>query len=164
MSYYTITYGQSLIDVSVKLFDDASYTFDLINWNSSLVGIDDADLQGLEIYYEPIVKSGFKSVVTSDIIPLKSVTIKQGQSIFDVSLQLFGTTERIFEIVDFTGVVNLDSEIVGKSFSYVFENKDVPTFLNTKGINLATATITESGDFIWDGFDIIWDGTDSIIY
>ena len=164
MSYYTITYGETLIDVSTKLFGDASYVFNLIGWNSSLVGIDDTDLQGIEIYYEPIIRSGFKSVVTSDIIPLKSVTIKQGQSIFDLSLQLFGTTERIFEIVDFTGVDGIDSEIVGKSFSYVYENKDVPTFLNAKGINLTTATLTESGDFVWDGTYIIWDGANKLVY
>ena len=163
MGYYTIKYGETLIDVSTKLFEDASYIFNLINWNISLVSIADTDLQGLEIFYEPIVKSGFKSVVTSDIVPLKSVTIKQGQSIFDLSLQLFGTTERIFEVVDLTSVSSLDDEIVGKKFSYVFENKDVPVFLNNKNISLATL-VSDTGNYIWDGLDSIWDGFDDLTY
>jgi len=164
MSYYKIKYGETLIDVSTKLFGDASYTFDLINWNTSLVSIDDTNLQGLEIYYEPIVKSGFKPVVTSDIVPFKSVTIKQNQSIFDISLQLFGTTERIFEVFYLTRVSSLDDDIIGKKFIYVFENKDVPTFLNNKNIFLATASLKESGNFIWDGVYTIWDGVDDLIY
>lgn len=161
MSYYTIKYGETLFDVSTKLFGDASYTFDLINLNSNLSKVYEANLQGKEIFYNPIVTSGFKNVVTSDIIPLKSVTIKQGQSIFDLSLQLFGTIERVFEVVNLINTDSLDEVDSGITFSYVFENKDVPVFLNNKSFKIATGI---GSNFIWDGIDRIWDGENDLIY
>jgi len=99
MSYYVVKYGETLSDISVKLYGDASYVFELIKWNSTLSNISDVGIEGLNLYYEPIIKSAFKPVESVSSVVNKVVTIKENQSIFDISLQIYGTTERVFDVL-----------------------------------------------------------------
>jgi hypothetical protein len=138
MSYYVVKYGETISDISVKLYGDASYVFDLIKWNSSLTTISDIGIEGLNLYYEPIIKSAFKPVTTSSNTVNKVVTIKEKQSIFDISLQIYGTTERVFDVLNLINKEQFTDKIVGKSFSYVFENTNVPVYFNTKKVNVST--------------------------
>ena len=60
---------------------------------------------------------------------IKSVTISEGQTVEDLSLQIYGTVERVFDIIELIGVDNISSKIdrfftvmsdAGKCFSNTF--------------------------------------------
>lgn len=139
MSKYTIKYGQSIIDVSLILYNDISYVFNLINWNPAINNINSTSLAGIEIYYEPILVTDFKYVIT-DIKPIKkNVTIKDYQSIFDLSLQIYGTVENAFDVVKLAGVSDItETEMAGIIFTYDYIGTKIPKYLDSKKISIAT--------------------------
>lgn len=168
MSYYVAKYNESLSDISVKLYGDASYVFDLIGWNSSLISVSDIGIEGLNLFYEPIVKSAFKPVESASSVINKIVTIKENQSIFDISLQIYGTTERVFEVLNLTNKVELTDTLVGSSFEYVYEKTNVPVFFSTKQINISTLVFMNEPIIDYyllqeDGFYILQENNDKII-
>ena len=153
---YIIKYGESIIDVSVKLYGSAQYVFDLILWNPILNNIDNASIVGLEISYEPIITSNFKPVVTDKKPIIKNVTIKENQSVFDLSLQIYGSVENVFNILKLTGISDINEfENKGISFSYEYNPLKIPKYLIERNLSLATLIpfdkivyrIVDNGDF-----------------
>lgn len=165
MSYYLVKYKETLSDISVKLYGDASYVFDLIKWNSSLSTIADVGIEGLSLYYEPIIKSAFKPVASINGLTTKLVTIKENQSIFDISLQVYGNTERVFDVLPLINKKKVTDVIVGSYFSHVFEKTNITIYLNDKKVNLSTLSLFASNSFLLkeDGFYILQENGDKII-
>lgn len=156
MSYYTIKYGESLIDISSKLYGDISYVYDLLKWNTSINGISDTNIIGLELYYEPIVKSSFKPVVTEPKNIKKNVTISESQSVFDVSLQIYGTIEKAFDLIKLANISDInDTDLAGINFNYDFVGNKVTNYFNNRNLKIATIDKTNLGGWIletglWD--------------
>jgi hypothetical protein len=161
MSYYTALYGETFIDVAIKLYSDSTYALSLANWNNLEV---DATITGLELYYEPVVKSNFKPVVTTNVITKKSVTIKENQSIFDVSLQIYGTTERVLDVISIAGLRSIDgTNIQGTTFEYEPIKSIASNYFEKSNINITTGT-NDVNYVKDDDSNIIWDGKNEIIY
>lgn len=69
---------------------------------------------------------------------IKSVTITEGQTIEDLSLQIYGTVERVFDVVALVGVDNLSSKIAGITFSYEVDTTSLPSEIRARGLRFAT--------------------------
>jgi hypothetical protein len=166
MANYTIKYGETLLDVSMRLYSNVSYVFNLIKWNTFLNNINNTAISGLTIYYEPITKTDFKPVVTNEKVIQKNVTIRDFQSLFDVSLQIFGTTERAFEIVKKSSSENInDANTTGKVVEYFYENTKFPKYFLEKGIVISTKSPSVSTGFVIDeNGNVIWDGLNELVF
>lgn len=140
--------GQTIYDVSIAIYGTIEPVFKLLEWNNINLN---SDLSGLELYYEPVVFNGFKPVETIEENLKRLVTIKENQSIFDISLQLFGNLESIFKLGD------LDSDLTKKTIEYEINKTSVPTYFYDKKINLSTLYVV-SDNVVWDGVFDIWDG------
>lgn len=139
MSKYIVKYNESIIDISVKLYGSVNYVFDLINWNPLLIDINNGSIVGLELYYEPILISSFKSIEILNPAPKKNVTIKDFQSIFDLSLQIFGSVENVFDVVKLANIESInETENTGIIFKYDYLAFKTPKYLSEKNINIST--------------------------
>ena len=139
MSNYTIKYGESVIDVSLKLYSNVSYVYDLIKWNPILDNVNNTAIVGLTIYYEPIIINTFKPVVTINKNLKKNVTIRQNQSIFDVSLQIFGTTERVLDVLKLGNISDINNQnLANISFEYDYEAAMIPKYIFEKRYIITT--------------------------
>lgn len=165
MPNYTIKTGESIYDVSVKIYGDISYSIDLIKLNPDLVNLNNADISGLTIAYEIIEKTDFKPVKVVTESTQKLVTIGENQSVFDLSLQMYGSLDEVFKVISLSGVENLnDNEIKGVTFNYDYVNGIVQNYFNDKNIKIATKN-PNSLNYIIDQYgNIIWDYTDDLIY
>lgn len=159
MNKYTIKYGESLVDVSLKLYGDISYVFDLIKLNPILQNIDNTAIVGLEIDYNTIEKQPIIAAIKPVKKVVKNVTILDKQNIFDLSLQIYGTIENVFDVLKLSGVESInDNEIKAIQFNYNYVPLKVPKYLNDKKIIISTKS-NYSVNIIWDGTYDIWDGT-----
>ena len=146
--------NQTIYDVSIAIYGTVEPVFNLLEWNNIALN---TDLSGLELYYEPIVFNGFKPVETVDESTKRLVTIKENQSIFDISLQLFGDLESVFKLGD------LDTDLIKTTIEYEINKTSTPTFFYDKKISLSTLySINKKA--VWDGTFIIWDGNNILIY
>lgn len=141
--------NQTIYDVSIAIYGTIEPVFNLIEWNNIALN---TDLSGSQLYYEPIVFNGFKPVETVEESTKRLVTIKENQSIFDISLQLFGNLESVFKLGD------LDTDLTKTTIEYEINKTSVPTYFYDKKISLST--LYEINKIaVWDGTYIIWDGT-----
>lgn len=165
MNNYTIKYGESIFDVAIKLYGDSSYSLELVNNNPSLISLNNANITGLTIQYNPVINTEFKPVITSESVKQKLVTIRENQNLFDISLQEFGTIERVFDIISKTGIENINqTEIKGITFKYDFEKGKIQNYFNDKKIFISTKTPNKLRYIIDRDGNIIWDETDQLIY
>lgn len=146
--------GQTIYDVSIAIYGTIEPVFKLLEWNNINLN---SDLSGLELYYEPVVFAGFKPVETVEENLKRLVTIKENQSIFDISLQLFGNLESVFKLG------NLDTDLTKTTIEYEINKTSVPTYFYDKKINLSTLYVVSEG-VVWDGTFIIWDGINILKY
>jgi len=169
MNKYIIKYGESLIDVSLKIYGDISYAFDLIKLNSSITSINDTNLAGIEIVYNEIIQQPVIATIKPVEKIVKNVTILENQNIFDLSLQIFGTVEKAFSVVELTGVESINSnDLKLIKFKYDYIPLKIPKYLNDKNIKIATKSksisITQADNIVWDGVYDVWDGVYDLSY
>jgi len=166
MNKYVIKYGESLVDVSLKLYGDISYVFDLIKLNPLLENIDNTNIVGLEIVYNAIEKQPVIVAIKNTKTITKNVTIGEKQSIFDLSLQIYGSVENAFDVLKKANVESLNSvDIKGVSFNYDYIPLKIPKYLNDKKIIVSTkSNYTSLDNLVWDGSFDIWDGTFDLGY
>lgn len=68
-----------------------------------------------------------------------SVTIGEGQTVEDLSLQIYGTVERVFDVLELAGIDNLDTDpIKGITFQYESQDAAIPSAINAAGYRFAT--------------------------
>lgn len=166
MNKYVIKYGESLVDVSLKLYGDISYVFDLIKLNPTLESIDNANIVGLEIVYNVIEKQPIIVAIKNTKTITKNVTIGEKQSIFDLSLQIYGSVENAFDVVKKANVESLNSvDIKGVSFNYDYVPLKIPKYLNDKKIIVSTkSNYISLENLVWDGSFDVWDGVFDLGY
>lgn len=165
MSKYMIKYGETLIDVSLKLYGDISYVFELIKLNPTLENIDNTNIVGLQIDYNAVIKQPTIVAIKQPKKIVKNVTIGENQNIFDLSLQIYGTVEQAFSVLNITNIDSInDTEIKGINFNYDYVPLKIPKYLNDKKINVATKSNYAIGDIVWDGEFDVWDGVYDLAY
>jgi hypothetical protein len=159
MFKYVIKYGESIIDVSVKLYSNVSYVYELIKLNPILQNINNESITGLEINYEPILTNTFKPVVTTETILKKNVTIRQNQSIFDVSLQIFGTTERVLDVLKLGNISSINEQnLANINFDYEYEATIIPKYILQKGYTVSTLKSITTGRIAGVDYLLLEDG------
>lgn len=151
MAKTVVKYGESVLEVSLRLYNDIRYCIDLMAANEFIDGIADTTIEGLEIEYEPIAVSKFKAPVINNNPIVKSGTIGQGQTIEDLTLQVYGTIERVFDFLSISGIENMDqNNIVGVSFNYTPLRLIVTDFAErnkfVNGTGLTDYRVTEDGE------------------
>ena len=68
----------------------------------------------------------------------KNVTIKSSQTLFDISLQYYGSIERVFDVVNALGLDSIDSDPTGKTLTITSTNNNIYQYCLRNGITMAT--------------------------
>lgn len=135
---YTIKQGQSIFDVAVDIYGDISYTIPLIVSNPELEDVSNTDIAGMIIEYEEPTPTPFKPVKIVETTVFNSVTIGKDQTVEDIALQLYGTIERVFDVINLAGVDNISSDATGITIRYVPDQSFIPKTVAAQGIKFAT--------------------------
>jgi hypothetical protein len=108
---------QTIFDMALLAYNDASMVYDLIQDNSNIENIL-TDVVGLDVVYTPVKINKFEADSNSKKLN-NVVTIKSEQTIFDLSLQHYGDVEKVYDLVhdnDFIDNV-LTTDIVGETLT-----------------------------------------------
>lgn len=155
--------GQNIFDLALFCYNDASLVYDLIAENPTITDIS-MDLAGLTLVYTPKKVVKFEAKQNAKTLN-KVVTIVNGQSLFDLSLQYYGDVSNVYELIQnnssfleniLTGGFNSNILTVGTEKNYVVN------YYEKIGTLVGTET-PKYFDYIWDGTDDVWDGTDDLI-
>jgi hypothetical protein len=155
--------GQSIYDVALFCYNDASLVYDLISENPTITSIL-MDLTSMDLVYTPKKVIKFEAKENSNKIN-KIVTIKNTQSLFDLSLQYYGGVEFIYDLIQKNTFVDsiLSNELNGYNLADSESKNYINRFYEKSEFTVGT-NIAKSQNYIWDGIDDIWDGTDYLIY
>lgn len=154
--------GQSIFDMALICYNDASLVYDLLNENPNITDIN-MDLTGLTLFYTPKEVVKYEAKENSSKLN-KVVTIVNGQSLFDLSLQYFGDVSNIYKLIQdnsfleniLSGSFNSNNLKLGTEKNYVIN------YYNKINKTIGTET-PKQFDYIWDGIDDLWDGNNDLI-
>lgn len=77
---------------------------------------------------------------------VKSIIIKEGQTIYDVSVQLYGNIEQVYKIIaDNPDISFLHDSIAGKEIVYDEQSTDITDHFKVNLITLVSAGATGGG-------------------
>lgn len=167
ISNVTIGDGQNLFDVSLQTYGAIDYLFKLVEDNS-ISGIQATGLTGLSVEYEDTVKFENQNPVVLLQSAEKTLTVKDRQSIFDLSIQLYGDIEGAFDLIEKNpSIKNLDNNsLVGLKLNFTEQKKDFPNYFKVNNFIITSGLIgfvdglqTDDGDYIQtdDGVQITID-------
>jgi hypothetical protein len=159
--------GQTIFDLALYCYNDATLVYNLINENSFITDIL-MDLTGLTLFYTPIESVKYEAKQNTKVLN-KVVTIKQNQSLFDLSLQYYGDVESVYTLIQSNNYLDsiLSDNFNGNVLNYTSEINYVNNYYSKNLIDIATKpqiTIEESnyllqedGTYLLqeDGFKII---------
>lgn len=149
----TVKNGQSIFDVAL-LSGNIENVFTIIQDSGLDVGIS-SDFTGKTLTYtesdQPI-----KEATKVETITQKVVTIRKEQSIFDLSLQYYGSVENVYSLIQNNSFIDsiIDDEFSKNRLNYTELNTAIPLFFRTNNYVLATNKprieflLTELGEFI----------------
>lgn len=87
----------------------------------------------------------------------KNSTIKDSQTIFDLSLQLYGSIENVFDIIiNNNSIADIHHQaLAGMVIEFEEQSTDLPVYFKTKGITIATNyPIVMDARSFGDSFDL----------
>ena len=159
--------GQTIFDLALYCYNDATLVYNLINENSFITDIL-MDLTGLTLFYTPIESVKYEAKQNTKVLN-KVVTIKQNQSLFDLSLQYYGDVENVYSLIQSNTYLDsiLSDNFNGNVLNYTSEINYVNNYYSKNLINIGTKpqiTIEESNYLLQedvsyllqeDGFKII---------
>jgi hypothetical protein len=155
--------GQSIYDIALFCYNDASLVYDLISENPIITDIL-MDLTALTLVYTPkkVVKYEAKENTQK---ANKLVTIKQQQSIFDLSLQQYGSIDFVYNLVENNSFIDsiLSNDINGNVLASVNEKNYVTEFYNKNGTVVGTNTSVINYLLQENGFYILQENSGLII-
>lgn len=171
---YVAKEGQSIYDLALLLYGDASFSVKIIYDNPTL-NLDNLDIKGFSVNYDATVKAPFKApfVLSKIILPdtKPSYIVKQNQSIYDLAIMYgYGIGSVVRFIQDSPQLLNLDNTSIQNNEIIVTKIKDsLSKYLFLQGKTLATNTlfitpvVVVVGDWIlatgfWDDSGV-WDDT-----
>jgi len=69
----------------------------------------------------------------------KIVTIKDGQTIFDITLQVYGNISFVYKLIqENSNIDNINADIVNKSVVYEVQTLNLTNYFNTNQVNVST--------------------------
>lgn len=141
-----VKYGQSIFDVALICYQDASRAYDLISDNPQIDNIN-SDLTGMILSYTPATVTQ-KEALKTITVTQNNVTIGFMQSLFDVALQYYGSADRVYDVIIENGLENLASDPTGINLKYTTNNTFAPLYYRTNNITVATKPIKPTGNEI----------------
>lgn len=145
---YLCKYGESIFDLAIKLYGSVDTAFKILEDNESVISNINTDLEGVTIVYD----SDYKSTNIVPLIVIKpqvsnlSQTYKSTafQTIFDVSLQVYGNLSRIVELVHSSTLNNINTNVKGTDmFNYTVTKSKVLDWIEKTGVIFQTKTPLE---------------------
>lgn len=155
--------GQSIYDVALFCYNDATLVYDLIDENPTITSIL-MDLTAMNLVYTP--KKAIKYEAKENVNkPKKVVTIKKEQSIFDLSLQHYGGVEFFYDLIDKNSFIeNIISNELNANILTVSENKNYITEFYKKGnVEIGTNTRPINYLLLENGFYLLQENSGLII-
>lgn len=130
--------GQTIFDIALYCYNNATLAYNLINENPFITDIL-MDLTCYNLVYTPIEVVKYEAQLNTNTIN-KSVTIKKEQSLFDLSLQYYGTIENVYDIIQNNNYLDsiLTDNYNGNILNYSSEINYVNNFYNKNLINIGT--------------------------
>ena len=70
----------------------------------------------------------------------KTVTIKEGQTIFDIALQVYGDVSKVYDLIQLNSLIDniTSNDLTGLVIVYEDPKNEVSEYYNTNSINIAT--------------------------
>lgn len=148
-----VTNGQTIFDIAL-LSGNIENVYTIIQDSGLDVGIS-SDFTGETLTYtesdQPI-----KEAIKLENVKQKVVTIRKEQSIFDLSLQYYGSVEKVFDLIQNNSFIDsvVDDEFSKNVLNYTELNTAIPLFFRTNNFILGTNKprieflLTQLGDFI----------------
>lgn len=133
--------GQTIFDLALFCYNDASLVYTLIDENPTITDIG-MDLTGLTLVYTP--KKVIKYEAKQNIQKVnKVVTIRSNQSIFDLSLQYNGNVSDVYNLIQnnsfFDSIISTDFS--GNILTLSGEKNFVNDYYVKNGVNIGTLPI-----------------------
>ena len=130
--------GQTIFDIALYCYNDATLVYNLINENSIITDIL-MNLTGYTLVYTPV--EIVKNEAEQNTKKLnKIVTIKQNQSIFDLSLQYYGSIENVYDLIQSNSYFDsiLTDNFNANVLNYTSETNYVNSYFSKNLIDIAT--------------------------
>lgn len=147
---YNVKDGQNVFDVLSSIGQPIENTYAIL-FASGISLDDDISNGGAVINYTPVSETPVEVValsVSSD--PVRYYSVQQGQSIFDVILNTYGSLNMVYEFIRQNNLNGVMAKDYQKVVSYVSEDiydGTVERHLISKNINYATYTEKGGGSF-----------------
>lgn len=104
--------GQTIFDLALFCYNDASLVYDLLIENPEITHLY-MDITGMTLLYTPKKVIKYEAKENAKTVN-KVVTIKTGQNLFDLSLQHYGTIEKVYQLIQENGFL---TSILSEDFS-----------------------------------------------
>jgi hypothetical protein len=130
--------GQSIFDIALYCYNDATLVYNLINENSIITDIN-MNLTGLNLVYTPIEIIKYEAKENPNKVN-KVVTIKKEQSLFDLSLQYYGDVENVYDLIQSNSYLDsiLTDNFNANVLNYTSEVNYVNSYFSKNLIDIAT--------------------------
>lgn len=144
--------GQTIFDIALFCYNDASLVYTLISENSNITDIN-MDLTGLNLFYTPIETVKYEAKQNTQTLN-KVVTIKKEQSLFDLSLQYYGDVESVYNLIQSNSYLDsiLTDNFNANVLNYTSEINYVNSYFSKNLIDIATKpqviTVVGIGDYL----------------
>lgn len=140
MSELTAKVGQSIFDICLITYQDASRAYDLLTENPTLTGGINEVMTGAVLQYTKSIvtdKEAVKVATTSK----KLVTVPSTQTLFDIALQYYGSAEKVYNLVVQNGLGSILSDPTGITLIYSMSNTFAPIYYRKNNITVSTKPI-----------------------
>jgi hypothetical protein len=130
--------GQSIFDIALYCYNNATLVYNLINENSIITDIN-MNLTGLNLVYTPIEIIKYEAKENPNKVN-KVVTIKKEQSLFDLSLQYYGDVENVYDLIQSNSYLDsiLTDNFNANVLNYTSEVNYVNSYFSKNLIDIAT--------------------------
>jgi hypothetical protein len=130
--------GQSIFDIALYCYNDATLVYNLINENSIITDIN-MNLTGLNLVYTPIEIIKYEAKENPNKVN-KVVTIKKEQSLFDLSLQYYGAIDNVYNLIQSNSYLDsiLTDNFNANVLNYTSETNYVNSYFSKNLIDIAT--------------------------
>lgn len=163
MATITVNSSQSIFDVALVAYQDASRIYDLLTDNPHVTNVN-SDLTAVSLNYVPSVVIQNRAVL-QQVVNKSAVTIGDAQSVFDIAVQYFGGAEFVYDFID-GNIESIIDDPKGINLNYSVSNLYLPLYFRKKEYNIGSKyPYTDPGNILLqdngysllqdDGFEIL---------
>lgn len=138
---YTVSYGQTIFDVALIAYSDASLVYRLMAENPQIENIN-SDLTGMELSFTQVTSSNPKEALKLQQPLQPKVVISSTQSIIDIALQYTGSAENVYDIILGNQLGNILSDPTGVVLNYTLSNDYVCQYYRANAIAVSTKPLS----------------------